>query len=569
MEARNRMLPDWMTRIRTCQIKLPRFQRMEAWGYKEITDLLEAVLRGLPVGSVLTLEVGDDIPFVCRTMAGAPATRERVTELLLDGQQRLTALWRAFNNNYEDRTYYLEIPEQPGIEPEVISVGRWQKNGRRFPVWADDPVACWRKRLVPIHILRPGEDGKAEMDLWIKQAIQVLDGQDETMEIRRLKLENQLSNELSELRHRVAQFNLPFLSLPVGTPKEVALDVFIKMNTRTVRLTTFDVIVAQTEEATGESLHDLVAGLVGRLPALAAYDTPEDLALGAMALLQDRVPNQTGYLGLDLKQMVEDWPRLETGVQAATKFLEEEGIFDNERLPTESVLAPLVALWTYVPDQPDRHGNARILLRKYIWRAFFTDRYERAAATAAQQDFRALRDVITKDLPEERVPCFDEEVHPLPTRDELRQAGWPKKRDRSARAILAVSLLGGAHDVADGTPVSRDHLKRREYHHLFPVAHLRERALADDMANRALNCVLISCKTNRAISAKEPIAYLRERTEASTLGEEEIRRRLKTHAVDFDDLAGGDYEAFLDNRVCFIEQAMKELCAGKAWRPAL
>lgn len=567
MEARNRTLPDWMTRIRTRQIMLPRFQRMEAWGYKEITDLLEAVLRGLPVGSVLILEVGDDTPFVSRPMAGAPVTGERVTELLLDGQQRLTALWRAFNNDYEDRTYYLEMPEKRDVEPEVISISRWWKNGRRFPVWADDPAACWRKRLVPIHVLHPGGDGEAEMDRWIKQAIQVLEGQDEMAEIQKAKLENQLSRELLKLRQQVAQFNLPFLSLPVKTPKEVALDVFIKMNTRTVRLTTFDVIVAQTEEATGESLHDLVSGLIGRLPALAAYDAPEDLALGAMALLQDRVPNQTGYLGLDLGQMVRDWPILETGAKAATKFLEEEGIFDNKRLPTESVLAPLIALWTFVPDQPDRHGNARILLRKYIWRAFFTDRYERAAATAALQDFRALRDVIMEGLPEDRMPCFDEKAHPLPTRDELKQAGWPKKRDRAARAILAVSLLGGAHDVADGAPVNRDHLKRREYHHLFPAAHLRERGLDDNMANRALNCALISWKTNRTIAAKEPLAYLRERTEASALGEEEIRRRLKTHAVDFDDLAGGDYEVFLENRVRLVEQAMKELCAGKIWRP--
>lgn len=567
MEARNRTLPDWMTRIRTRQIILPRFQRMEAWGYKEITDLLEAVLRGLPVGSVLVLEVGDEMPFVSRVMAGAPEKGERVTELLLDGQQRLTAIWRAFNNSYRDRTYYLEIPEDSDTEPAVISISRWYRNGRCFPIWADDPPSCWEKRLVPIHVLCPGEDGEAQMDLWIKHALEIIEDQDEMVEAQKVWFQNKLSRGLLKFRQQVAQFNLPFLSLPVKTPREVALDVFIKMNTRTVRLTTFDIIVAQTEATTGESLHNLVSGLVGKLPNLAAYDAPEDLALGVMALLQDRVPNQTGYLGLDLAQMVSDWQRLEMGAKAALEFLEGEGIFDSSRLPTESILAPLVALWTSVPDRPDRQGNARILLRKYIWRAFFTDRYERAAATAAQQDFRALRDVIIKDQSEDRVPCFDEKAHPLPTVDELKQAGWPKKRDRLARAILAVSLLGGAHDIADGAPVSRDHLKRREYHHLFPVAHLRELGLDESMTYRALNCALISWKTNRTISAKEPLTYLQERTEASALGESEIRRRLNTHAVNYDDLAGGDYEIFLDKRGCLIEAAVKELCAGKPWKP--
>ncbi|RMH47324.1 MAG: DUF262 domain-containing protein, partial [Gammaproteobacteria bacterium] len=162
MEARNRTLPAWFTRVQTRQIMLPRFQRMEAWGYREITDLLEAVLRGLPIGSVLILEVGDEIPFVCRPIASAPHTGERVTELLLDGQQRLTAIWRALHNNYEERTYYIRITSNDSDdEPEVVSQSRWYKNGRRYPIWADDPSACWEKRLVPIHLLRP--DAEAEI----------------------------------------------------------------------------------------------------------------------------------------------------------------------------------------------------------------------------------------------------------------------------------------------------------------------------------------------------------------------------------------------------------------------
>ena len=60
MEARNRKLTDWFTRIRTGQILLPRFQRHEAWSHREITSLLESVLRDLPTGAVLTLEIGDD-----------------------------------------------------------------------------------------------------------------------------------------------------------------------------------------------------------------------------------------------------------------------------------------------------------------------------------------------------------------------------------------------------------------------------------------------------------------------------------------------------------------------------
>ena len=62
-------------------------------------------------------------------------------------------------------------------------------------------------------------------------------------------------------RNELANFNLPFLSLPSTTPKETAIEVFIKLNTTLVRLTPFDIVVAQLEEATGESLHDLISSL--------------------------------------------------------------------------------------------------------------------------------------------------------------------------------------------------------------------------------------------------------------------------------------------------------------------
>ncbi len=75
-----------------------------------------------------------------------------------------------------------------------------------------------------------------------------------------------LSEQIAEVRQKFASFNVPFLSLPVKTRKEVALDVFIKMNTSGVELTTFDVLVAQLEAELGQSLHELVAKLRAEWP---------------------------------------------------------------------------------------------------------------------------------------------------------------------------------------------------------------------------------------------------------------------------------------------------------------
>ena len=78
-----------------------------------------------------------------------------------------------------------------------------------------------------------------------------------------------------KIRQAFASFNLPFLSLPVSTPKETALDVFIKMNTSATPLSTYDIVVAQVEAAMGKSLHDLVALVREACPTIAEYYTPD------------------------------------------------------------------------------------------------------------------------------------------------------------------------------------------------------------------------------------------------------------------------------------------------------
>ena len=131
INAQNRLLPDWFSRVRTRQTVLPRFQRFEAWGHANVTQMFNTILRRLPLGAVLILEIGNEEPFISRPIVGAPTEGERITEHLLDGQQRLTGLWRGLHNNYEDRTYFLYLTEdeESGMPYYVDSIGRWKKAG--------------------------------------------------------------------------------------------------------------------------------------------------------------------------------------------------------------------------------------------------------------------------------------------------------------------------------------------------------------------------------------------------------------------------------------------------------
>ena len=548
MHAHDRFLPEWFNRIRSRQITLPRFQRFIAWGHAEVSGLLTTVLRGLPSGASLILEVGDEEKFKSRTMTDAPETGGKVTEQLLDGQQRLTALWRSLHDKYPDRTYLIGFEDDPHNggrqQPYVYGQARWEKNGTRYPVWTDSARYCWERRLIPIRLLRP-DDIKDEIDQWIEAAIPE-DVSD------KFAVYKQLNSLISDLRTKIREFNLPYLSLPAKTEKDVALDVFVKMNTSSVRLDTYDIVVALVEGETGKSLHDHVKVLEEAIPRINDYADVPGLVLDVVALRQNRVPSQAGYRGIDFSRMIVEWLAVVSGIKGMVNFLEEESIFDAQRLPSYTALPVIAALWEHLPTHPDQLGNARHLLRKYLWRSFLTGRYEQSSATNALQDFRALRDMLKGDE-DVSAPIFNVDAYPFPTAEMILLADWPKRKSILSRGLLCLQMKAGAEDLADGARASvasitsKEH--PREYHHLFPDSKLADAGLGSEDIYRAVNCALITWRTNRTISNKDPVKYLKERADNSTLGEEELQRRLRTHLIPYNELNVGAYNGLTDDQV--------------------
>lgn len=538
MEARNRSLPDWFQRVRTNQVALPRFQRFEAWTHRHVAGLLGTALRGLPAGALLVMEVGDEEPFVSRLLSGAPQGQDGAHEYLLDGQQRLTALWRSMTDDYPDRTYFVSAQESDGDSgPMVVSHARWESNGRRYPLWAGDPQQVWSRKLIPVSLLRPDLDADQELSRWAEVAT----GGDAHATLGLFKT-------AAGYRDKFKEFNLPFLMLPRTTSRDTALEVFVRMNTSAQPLKTYDIVVAQVEAGTGQSLHDLVAELRYHAPDLEQYIAPEQAFLSAGALLMDQEPRRSSMLGRRFADgLVGNWDRIVRGSVRAAAFLNDEGVFDNQRLPTEPVIPLMVALWADAPDGLDAEGNARQILRQLLWSGFLTERYERSTNSRVLADYRSVSARLKGE--DQGLPrVFDRESYPLPTVEELVVAGWPKKRDRLGRACLLLSLRGGGLDFADGSPATRESLKRREYHHIFPVAVLERQQVESGQIHRALNCALVTWKTNRNISAKTPEQYIQQRVDATSLREPEILRRLESHRIDYDSLCSGDYLRFLRAR---------------------
>lgn len=587
MEARNRKLEEWYGKVKRSEIKLPRFQRFEAWDRQRICSLLETVIHNLPLGITLVLEVGDEEKFISRHLMTAPEKDCRPYEHLLDGQQRLTALWRAFHNNYSAETYFIYLKEfdryAGDAERENLSAfwrsRYYQQNGERYPLWCDDPARCLERGMIPTHLLRP-EDIQKEIDNWIEEATQPLEPDEGKEELLRFfEYKKQVSDRIRDLRSSIANYNLPYLSLPSHTDKTVALNVFINMNTNSKPLSQYDIIVAEVESVMEQSIHDLEAKLDTRYPEVARYSPLSDQILTTSALLQGNLPNQRGAWDMDKTRMVENWGTMAYGLHRMATFLKSEGIFDKQRLPTNAVLAVIASLYAHILESGDKRGRDELLLKRYLWYAFFTDRYENAAATRAFADFIGLKRIITGESKPDGTPYGIEDVpifadHSFVEVDELMTAEWPKGATIRGRGVLAVACRLGALDFATGERLDGGTIGQRHYHHIFPDAVLKE---TETNSFLALNCALIADTTNMAIGRKDPLQYLKDRYKWTS--ETIVRERLESHLIPIRELSSGgyedmpeseknekvkaDFEAFLRTRAELVLKAARQLAEGR------
>lgn len=595
--AQDRQIAVWFQKIENGEIKLPRFQRPQAWDRNRVCSLLDTVTKNLPLGVTLLLNV-DQEQFVSRYLVSAPETGSRVTEHLLDGQQRLTALWRSLHNNYDDSKYFLYIRKfdkyldeneiDTKDESSVFCRTRWvNKNGINMPLWADIPSESFNRGLIPLELLRPG-DIASEYEKWVNDAINPIKPQSgienyEEKLFEWMSLKNEILTTIRDYRETISHFNLPYLALPSQTSKETALQVFINMNTNSKPLSQYDIIRAEIEGVKGVSLDDYQNKLNSLYPNVKYYFELPFLILATSALMQDKLPNQRGMWDMKKDLMVENWDKMSIGLSKMSIFMESQGVYDQNRLPTNAVLSVIAALYTYIPENLDARGSFEILLRKYLWSSFFTDRYENSAASNAYNDFMALKNIITGKLndkglkyTENDVPILDRTKYPLASEEELMRVGWPKRENIRARGIMAVFTKLGAFDFADGSQLSRQVLleSKRHYHHVFPDALLKE---AEVESFLALNCALITDKTNLNISNKDPYRYLMERYEWTS--EDIVHSRLKSHLIPIQELKNGgyeglndekriekiklDFEGFIIKRAKYVVKAVNELSQGK------
>ena len=157
-------LGDLLLSISKGKTQLPDFQRGWIWDDEHIRSLLASISMSYPIGAVMMLETGGaGIRFKPRLVEGvALPSKVEPERLILDGQQRLTSLYRALSATEPVKTkdsrgkeilrwYYLDICralspngdlEEPSHRNEVQRSPRHPLRHSRLPETGPPLRAC-------------------------------------------------------------------------------------------------------------------------------------------------------------------------------------------------------------------------------------------------------------------------------------------------------------------------------------------------------------------------------------------------------------------------------------------
>lgn len=110
------ILTHILNKIEQNEIVLPAIQRSFVWEEKQIYNLLDSILRGYPIGIILSWETYDairyrnfDKEYRSESLYTYYDNEKEKLQLVLDGQQRLQSLYIALRGAYEGMELYIDL----------------------------------------------------------------------------------------------------------------------------------------------------------------------------------------------------------------------------------------------------------------------------------------------------------------------------------------------------------------------------------------------------------------------------------------------------------------------------
>ena len=519
-------LREILKKIKQGAIKLPIFQRGWIWPDDHVQKIIASVSQSFPIGAILMLEDGGPVRLATRPIEGTGSEIEKVKPetLILDGQQRLTALFQSLTSdqavytldtkeNKTNRWYYLDMKAcvTAGTD-RVESVISVPENGivRKFQEKAQLDLSSSEKEyaadMFPVNqIFNANQWERGYLEYWKNQT----GDYDEKWDLFK-----DFDNKVIDL---FKTYQVPTITLDKETSKEEVCLIFERVNSQGIELTVFELLTAffaasSTDDGSDTDSFDLRDDWDMRSERMKEkYPILEGITkvnfLQALTLLIAGSCKRKEMLDLTAAKYQEIADQVETGFEKAACFLDKQNILTARDLPYPPQLVPLAAILTKLGDAAET-AEAQQKIARWFWCGVFGEMYGSATETRFASDLSEVPPWITgEDSNEPRT---------------IRDANFQSNRildlrDYNSAAYKGVfALLRQAYDFQTGDTIRQHTLRNEkiEAHHIFPKDWCcKNRQVPKDKFrssryNSVVNKTPLLRHTNRTIGGKAPSKYL-------------------------------------------------------------
>lgn len=575
MQTNDRPISELMQSVENGNAQLPDFQRGWVWDDNRIKALIASITNGYPVGAAMFLEYGNaNIRFKYRVIEGSPAQNVIPSELILDGQQRLTSIYsslfspdpvhtRTDKGKDIQRYYYIDI--EKALDPivdrvdAIVSVPETRMITSNFGRDIDLDLSSQDKefehKMFPLNIILD----TPKTFLW----------QQEYLKYHNNTVVTEYMDFQTKIIMPVIQYKMPVILLDKNTPKEAVCQVFENVNTGGVSLTVFELVTAifamddfelrkdweerQKKYFEGDLLSVITAtDFLTACTLLSTYKKG-----GTVSCKKKDVLN----LSLDeYKKYVED---LIAGFVEAEKILQEERIFSSKDLPYTTQFIPLAVLCTLLADGNQiKVTNIKNKIKQWYWCGVFGEMYGGANETRYVYDVVGVMDWIKDDA---KIPRTVQESFFNPTR----LLGLQSRLSAAYKGIMALVLKNHCQDFISGREMDFTVYKAEniDIHHIFPRAYCESMKYDKLLWNSVVNKTPITYSTNREIGGVAPSVYLSKIENKGQVTGDVLDKYIGTHWIDVLCCRNDDFHGHIISRAkmlfAAIENATGKSIAGK------
>jgi len=589
-------------RLKEGRFVIPDFQREFEWNPWDIKDLMRSVFLDYYIGSLL-LWKGKNENFdslSCEIIYGFDNKTEQLSwnyghgspeHIVLDGQQRLTALYYAFvapnvalPNRVNRAVYFVYVDKFMDEEYDKAFDYDWLS--RRFTKIIENRDLQYDQHIFPLSIIGAG---RYDLPNWLqgyeahwKQI--ALDAKDSGDDDATTKANHHAKNaELfgKHITEIAEQYQIAYVELDKELAIDKVCDIFTKINSTGTPLSVFDLINAllkprglQLKHMWREASSRLEFMDTGKMNVYVlqvmsilrqAYCSPKYLYY-LLPGQEKQVRTDAGELKKEIlvpntADFVRRWDGAVNSIEATIKLLkhpQEFGAISAQYLPYVSILPVFTALQSACGDlPPSQQLDAQRKIRHWYWASVFTNRYSGSVESTSSRDFLDVKGWMTDAEPEP--PLIQEFTNRFRNLDLRKEA---KKGSSVYNGIFNLLVLQGARDWMTGKVPQHGDL---DDHHIVPASK-GSKFLKDANIHTILNRTPLSADTNRhAINDRLPNEYLPELISNSS--EDQVRAILDSHFISAaaqeillrDPFGPDDYEAFISERQRTILEAVENL----------